>query len=110
MNVSICKNGKEIGITAAENIKLEIEQEPIYAGINRIVTTIVKSRTMYVRLEDIAFNDSNITLSPIDTYEFCADYFKLPKGVRKPKKKRIFNKYKKKYTNKFIWNYCQIRF
>jgi hypothetical protein len=109
MKITICKNGKEIGTTAAENVKMEHDYEPIYLG-NTIVKKFLKSRTIYVRFEDVVFNADVKMVDPIDTYEFCADYFKLPKGVRKPKKKRILNKYKKKYTNKFVWKYCQIRF
>jgi hypothetical protein len=110
MKVSIYKNGKEIGTTAAENVKVEIINEPIRAGNNMIVATYTKSKTIYVNVEDVVFNGQDIKLSPFDKIEFRAYRFDLPKGVRKPKKKRILNKYKKKYTNTYIWEYCQIRF
>jgi hypothetical protein len=107
MKISIYRNGKEIGTAPADKVNMEVEHEPMTLG-NTIITTFLKSRTIYVRFEDVTFNDIN--LSPIDTYEFRLDHFKLPKGVRKPKNKRILNKYKKKYTYTGTWEYCQIRF
>ncbi|MEH7116105.1 hypothetical protein V7128_01600 [Neobacillus vireti] len=108
MKISIYRNGKEIGTAPAANVKMEVVNEPLRLG-NTIITTFPKSRTIYVYLKDVIFNKDISNLDPFETYQFIVTHFKLPKGLRKPKKKRILNKYKKKYTYTGTWDYCQIR-
>jgi hypothetical protein len=111
MNILICLNGKEVGTTTADSVKIDHEYNEIKAPNNVIVKRYLKSATVYTFFEDVKFNKGFYEKhSPENRYEFKALLWKLPKGVRAPKKKRVIKKFKNKYTDKFIYYNCLIKY
>lgn len=110
MEVSIHLKGKEVGKVAANNIKVDYQEEKISNG-NSIILTYIKSKTIYALMEDIKFNEFlKLDITFFDNYfDFVTDVLRLPKSMKLPKKKRLRNKIKKKYTYKMIVNNCRIR-
>jgi hypothetical protein len=99
MNVSIMIDGKEVGTTTSDSINVEYERGELKSGNNIPVYTYIKSMTYSTSLKDVSFDSSFFNKhKPENMYKLVATGWKLPKGKRMPKTKRILKKYKKKYT------------
>jgi hypothetical protein len=110
MQAEIFIDGKSVGTLNPANIEVEVERKDVTNGRGHKLYSYVVNKSYVARLENVQFSKDFFKLhTPDRFYKLVGTGWKLSKGKRMPKTKRLLKKYKKKYTYTIEMDNCILR-
>lgn len=111
MGVTIFSSGQMIGrAVSVESVNMKEEYKALKASNSIPFYQIPIGRTYTVHMEDIKINDDYLEMASDKDklFKLVAEGWKLPKGRRMPKTKRLRKKYTKLYRYKITFEDVKI--
>lgn len=90
------------------NVEVETERKYIKSPNHLKMYSFDKSRTVSIDMRNVK-TDMNALLNNYTPYKLIGTGYRLPKGVKLPKTKRLRKKYFKKYGYKIELDNCYIK-
>lgn len=109
--IDVLVDGKKIGKMQTPEVNIEYEDQELRNSNGMVLHTFTRSKTYSIELQNVQIDKGfiNQTIDKSRGYKVVGEGYKLPRGNKLPKKKRIRKKWKKKYGYTFELDNCYIR-